>query len=417
MTDLSKKKAVIVDNGLFAELARVMAREYEEVFYYCPWEDAFPLINDTFIGYGVENITLIDSPFKVLDEIQIAVFPDIYFGAMQEYLEGQGIRVWGSRLGEELEIDRVRTKELMAKKVLPVGKYEVVKGMDALRVFLKDHKNQYVKLADGRFRGHFETFKAENYNLIEPRLDEIQTQFGPFKNIIEFVVEEQLPDKVEIGVDCYCIDGQFPEKTLYGVEIKGTSYVGAMGEWSKMPPELTDWGNSMSGLLKAYRYRNFLSSEYRIGKDRVSYMIDACCRMPTPPSEGSQEWYENINEIIWEGAAGKMVQPKIKSKFLAEIIIHSDWSENHPQPVEYPKQYRDNIKLRNAVRVDRKWYTLPQKAGTLIGGISGFGDTIKEACDMAIEIAGSVRGYGLDISLDSLNAAEEEWEKTMEIIK
>ena len=416
MKDLSNITAIVCDCGLFAELARVLARDYNKVYYYSPWEDAFPLINDSYIGYGMEEVELVSSPFSVMDKCDLAVFPDIYFGPMQEYLVKQGIPVWGSRRGDEMEINRVQMKEWLKMKGLPVGPYEVVTGISDLRKYLKSHDNQWVKFADGRFRGHKETFKAETYDLISSALDELVCQLGPFQDKVDFVVEEQLKDRVEVGVDCYTVDGMFPDKTLFGVEVKGTSYIGMAGTWETMAPQLTDFGNAASNLLKEFNYRNFLSYELRIGKDKLSYMIDVCGRKPTPPGEGYEEWYENLGEIVWEGANGKMVQPKLKSKYLAEIIIHSDWSENHPQPLEYPKQYRNNVKLRNGVRVDGHLFTLPQKAGTLVGGVSGFGDTIKAACDMAKEIAGSVRGPGLDINLDSLDGAEEEFEKTLSII-
>ena len=416
MKKLSEITCLVVDNGLFCELARVLGKTFKKVYYCSPWRSPFPRMNDAYIGYGMDEIELIDEPEEVYGEIDLAVFPDVYYGEQQKYLRSIGIPVWGSGLGERLELDRDSTKKIMQKRGLPVGKYVVLKGMEALREHLKHHKDQFVKI--DKYRGHFETFHARDYKDIEPRLDEMEMSFGPFKHIVEFTVEDALPDCVEVGIDGYCIDGEYPDKILWGVEVKDLAYLGSVGEYAKLPKELTTWGETMSYIMKKAQYRGSFSNEFRIGADRKSYMIDACCRMASPPGELYQELYENLAEIVWMGAQGVCINPKVKAKYGAEVIIHSQWANTHFQPVDFPEEYRDNIKLRNCVKIKGCWYVVPRTGMELpeIGSIIGYGNTIQAACDMVKEIGKEVKNYGLDIPYSSIDDAIVEYTDTIDTI-
>ena len=43
--DPSDVVCLVVDNGLFIELALKLSKKYKKVFYYCPWESAFAKMN------------------------------------------------------------------------------------------------------------------------------------------------------------------------------------------------------------------------------------------------------------------------------------------------------------------------------------------------------------------------------------
>lgn len=271
---LSEVTALVIDNGLFVELACRLARSYKKVYYYVPWENGFPKMNSAYIGHGLEGIELVSSPFSVLDDVDLVVFPDVYFGPMQEWLVKHGKIVWGARLGEALELERCSTKKLMTKMGLPVNPWVKVKGMAALREYLKTHNDVWVKI--NKFRGTFETFHSPNYKDVEPKLDEVEHQLGAFKYIIEFIIESNLKDKVEIGVDAYVIDGKLPSKILAGIEVKDQGYVGIFKDYKEFPNVLTDFDKKMFKTLEDYGYRGFYSTEIRVGKDHKPYMIDAC---------------------------------------------------------------------------------------------------------------------------------------------
>ena len=281
--DLATKSALVVAHGLFSELAVKLAQSFGKVYLFLPWADAYPTINKGLLGYGLEGVNKVDEVWGPhFASIDLFVFPDLYNPELQLYLEGLGKRVWGGRRGEQLELYREVCKEAMAKVGLPVHPWKLIRGMTALRSHLQAHQNQHVKL--DKFRGMFETFKAESYALVEPKLAEIEHLLGPFAEVLEFVVEEDLPDCVEIGLDCYTVDGMFPSRTLAGIEVKDLGYIGILREWQQIPEPLRAWFEKMAPYLERYGYRGFISNELRVTKDKVAYMIDCCARAASPPN-------------------------------------------------------------------------------------------------------------------------------------
>lgn len=416
MNDLKAKTCLVIAHPIFVELAVRLARDFGKVYYWNPGADAtFPTMQQGQVGYGMEGIEIVESwAGPHFQDVDLFVFPDLYQSALQIHLESLGKRVWGSRNGEELEIYRGVCKKLMEKEGLPVQPWKIIKGMDALREHLMAHEDQHVKI--DRYRGNFETFFAQNYDLVMPKLDEIAHNLGPLQSVAEFMVEDDLPDRVEIGLDAYCIDGEYPKNTLTGIEVKDLGYVGEFVAWKDIPEPLTRWTTRMAPYLASYGYRGFLSNEIRIGKDKEPFMIDACCRAGSPPNELYQEFYTNLSEIIWEGANGVLVEPKAIARFGVQVIMRSGWAESNPQPVDIDPEWRRNVKLYNPVCVDGKFCVIPQDDNmSEIGSIVGWGDTIEQALEMVKEASEHVRGYGLKIPMGSVEDAMGEIEKLQEI--
>jgi hypothetical protein len=415
MKKLSDVTAMVIDLGIFVEMARTLGKTCKKVYYCNPsWVSSFPTLNSAYVGFGFPEIEVVLSPFDHFEDIDLYIFPDVGHGRLQAYLESVGKAVWGCRMGEELEFERVACKQLMKSLGLPVGPYKVVKGMKALRVYLKEHKNVHVKIE--KFRGSFETFKSKNYASVEPKLDEVEYKFGAFKEVVEFVVEDDLPDRFEAAIDCYNIDGQTPTKTLFGPEIKDLGYAAVFTDYNKIHKSFREFDKKIAPILEQYNYRSFYSPEMRIGKDQKAIMIDLCARSPSPPNELYQVFYKNLADIIWQGANGTCIDPDPISKWGVEILIHSDWATKNWQPVSIPKQYKDFVKLRNAVQIEGKLYAMPQ-VGEMpeIGSIVGYGNTLDAAKKMALEIAESVDGYYIRIPKESLDDADKEIEKAKEM--
>ena len=122
------KSVCVVDNGLFVEVACTLAEHFGAVFYYSPWQNAFPKSNSLLIGKGLPGVTRIDDLWGILNDVDLWVFPDVYHAGLQVQLEAMGKRVWGSRYGEELELDRLHSKRHLEDRGLAIGEYEVVKG-------------------------------------------------------------------------------------------------------------------------------------------------------------------------------------------------------------------------------------------------------------------------------------------------
>src|SRR5579859_5703937 len=151
LPDLSRLTVMVVDQGHFAELAAVLARSFGKVYYWVPAYSGFKKITKARIGYGLEGLELVDDIFQIpIDEVDLYVFPDVYFGWLQTHLRSLGKAVWGAGQGEKMELDRAWMKDEMKKLGLPVGPWKRVKGMDALREYLKANKDQYVKVSEFR---------------------------------------------------------------------------------------------------------------------------------------------------------------------------------------------------------------------------------------------------------------------------
>ena len=413
LANLKEKTALFFDYGLFIEQAKTLSKSFKKVYYYAPWKSGFPCSNQYIIGTGIEGIERVYDFFDYVDKSDIIIFPDVYDGDLQLYLEKQGKIVWGGRKGEDMELNRAGLKRYMKSVGLYTTPFKVVKGLDELREYLQEHENVYVKI--DKSRGDMETFRSDNYKTIEPVLDELEHKLGAVKKIKEFIVEDAMDDAVETGLDCYTIDGKFPTETLCGLEIKDCGYVGKILKYSDISEKITDYDKKMAPLLEQYRYRGFYSTEIRVSKDKPPYMLDHCSRAGSPPNELYQLLYKNLAEIIWYGAQGYIIDPITDHKYGVETLIHSSWADQNWQAVDFPEKYRDNIKLRNACKIDGRYYCAPQHVGLPeIGAVVAGGDTLEEAIEKVKEIAESIEGHYIDIKLESIDKAISEFKKLEE---
>jgi phosphoribosylamine-glycine ligase len=413
IVNLKEKVAIVYDNGLFIEIAKTLSKSFKKVYYYMPWKNGFPKSNQYIVGEGIEGIERIQNFWDYVDKADIVIFPDIYDGDLQLELVKQGKLVWGGRKGEEMELYRDRMKRYMKSLGLYTTPFTVIKGLDALREYLKDHDNVWVK--QNITRGDFETFHSESYQVIEPVLDELEHNLGRSKFLKEFVVEDALDDAVETGVDLYTIDGNYPSQTLAGIEVKDLGYVGKIVPYSELSPKVTDFNDKIKDALKQYGYRGFMSTEIRVTKDKPPYMVDFCARAGSPPNELYQLMYKNLAEIIWYGACGILIDPITTKKYGIEALIHSSWADKNWQAITFPAKFRDNIKLRNAVKINGLYYAVPQSVGLPeIGAVVTEADTIEDAVEQAKEIAESIVGHYIEVKIDSIDVALEQFKKLEE---
>ena len=415
MKKLSDVTAMVVDFGQFFEIARVLGRAMKKVYLCNPsWVGGFPKINEARIGTGFPEIEVCYSPFHNYEDIDLFCFFDIGHGEWQQQLVADGKAVWGCRMAEDLEFERPLIKKIMEKKGLPVGPYEIIKGIDTLRIYLKEHKEQHVKIS--KWRGHFETFKSKNYNLIESKLDLIEWQLGGFKNDVEFISEDALKDMYEGAVDTHNVDGVLPATMLYGIEDKGRDYIGKFASYDKEIPDVFKaFDEKMAPVLERYEYKSFYSPETRVGKDRKGYMIDLCCRAPSPANELYQVFYTNLADIIWQGANGICIDPIPADKWGVQIQMHAPHAAENDYEIQFPKSMAHLVKLRNAIKKNGRFHIMPQEGRvTTVGAVVGYGPTLAAAKEMAIEVKDSVEGYGLEFPDEPFKKAEAQIEKAKE---
>ena len=414
--NLSDKTALVTCSALFVSLAERLARDgFGRVLLHVPHAGSFPTMNHGLVGHGLPGVELVDGVFgEHFDEVDCFVFPDLGHAALEVQLETMGKRVWGARHGQDLELYREACKEEMTKRGLPVQPWRTLKGVEALRAHLKKHKDQHVKI--NRWRGVTESFFSPKYEIVESKLDGLAHDLGAFKEMMEFIVEDDLPDRVEVGIDTFCVDGEYPDRTLVGIEAKDVGYVGQVRRWEQIPEPLRRWNEKMAPIFEKCGYRGSMSNEIRIGEDLDPYMIDATLRMPSPPGELMQEIVGNFPELVWAGANGELVEPRMTAKWGVEVIIKSSWAESNHLPVIVPKEHEQFVKLYNSVMIDGRRYVVPQdEQMSEVGAVLGLGDTLEEAIEHATEVGESVEGYGIKFGLGPVDQVKEQIEKIEEI--
>lgn len=405
--DFSKKSILIYDNGLFVSMAERLVGDFGKVGYFCDWQSGFPDGRELIVGSGLDGITRETYFWDVFKKYDLIVFPDCWHGDLQEHLRSIGCRVWGAGMKAGLELARWKTKDRMKEIGLPVNPSQHIQGLENLRVFLKENENVFVKVSG--LRGIGETFESENYDLSKGQLDELRSKYGAMMDVMWFIVESKIPDAKEVGYDGYCIDGEFPDNAFFGYEIKDKAYFGKLVDYDELPDEVKEVNTKLSYMMQGYR--QFFSSELR-----NEYAIDLTCRHASPAGETFCHAFKNLPEILWNGAEGKLVHAISDYKYVAQMILLSEWACDHWQPVQFPDEIRPFVKLYNHCRINGMDWVVPQMAHMpQVGSVIGLGNTPEEACDQAKERADLVKGYDIEGEAEALDKAVglmEEFERS-----
>lgn len=410
LKDVKDIAAIVIDTGgNYVAMAQRLARDYKKVYYCCTWQTSFPKWNAYAIGMNVPDIERVDHWSEVIDECDLVIFPDLYYGALQEWLVSKGFTVFGARTGEAMELYRDEFKEMLASVNLPVNKHEIINGFNALEKYLNKNEDKYVKTSV--IRGNGETFHWINNKLSASRLDEMRHTLGAFKEEAVFVVEEPIPDAVEIGYDGFVIDGNIPDKCLAGIEVKDCGYAGAVIDYGSLPPVLKEINKKLKGIFMGAGYKCFFSNEIRWTGTK-GYFIDSTNRMPQPPGDLQMEIYKDYSRYIYEIANGIVPEIEATKKFGAQIIIKSDWATSEPQAIYFPPKYNDRIKIKNLMYQDGIPYFIPGEIEMCeIGSVIGLGSTLDEAIADAKKIAATVEGDCIHCNGDALDEAQEQLKK------
>jgi hypothetical protein len=406
------KTVLVFDHGLYFHVAQKLSESFGCTLYYTPWESGFPISNDTLIGSGFDNVERINKFFDYIDKVDLFVFCDIYHSDLQTYLQKIGKRVWGARRGDEMEIFRWDFIQTMKSLGMPVPETELVIGIENLRNRLQEVENKFIK-TDAMTRGDIETFQHINYGITCPILDKLAYSVGPRANQIRFIIQDPIPTTAEIGYDGYTIDGQFPDMCLFGLEVKDKGYVGEMRNYNDIPKEIKVVNDYLAPLFKQYGYRGMFSTEIRVGEDGKSYLIDPTCRFPSPPTSVMMELFENIAEIMYEGADGNLVQIETSNKFGAEIIGTSEFALDSFVHLCCEDEDMQFIKQPNICMIDDKIYTIPQKYEdmNMVCNVVAVGTDIDTVIKDLTERCDRIQAHKLSIDCSILNGAIDELKK------
>lgn len=370
----------VIDKGIFLPIARRLARQVRKVTYWSPHEEAFESVKKQ-IGDGFPDIERVRSMISEKNDVDCFVFPDVGFADEQIDLIAQGFPVWGARNADTLETSRGKFLDVLGKTNLPVPQYAKVIGMEALREYLREREDQFVKVS--KFRGDWETMHFRDWRQDEMELDARAVKLGPWKEVIPFYVFEKIDTEIEDGCDTYCIDGQFPSLVIHGFESKDKAYLGTFQRLDELPKEVRCVNDEFGPVLAGYGYRSFFSTEVRITKDGRSYFIDPTLRAGSPPSQVMTEMIGNYAEVIWHGANGELVDPEPAYKFGVQGLLSIKGDRSSWRTVEIPTELDQWVKAGFCCQIDGRLCFAPDNDLEMneLAWLVGVGDTAKEAIE------------------------------------
>jgi hypothetical protein len=333
--DLSDKSILIYDFGNFTPVAERLARDFGTVYYFVPWQQAFPKANQAIIGENLPGVERILNFWDYVDEADCIFFPDTYCGDMVEYLKGKNYRVAGAGRAEMLELERWKTRLIQKKLGLPLQETERVVGINKLRNYLKDHDNRHVKL--NRFRGDIDSFKHDDLESSDPQIDYLEYDLGRKADFVEFIVEEH-KSGIEPGMDGIFSGGKFYESSQWGYENKDKAYIAKMCDYSKIPKPMKKISDGIAEVLGKLKSNTFFSTELILDeKDNRGYLIDLTVRCAGPTMHAVQEeLWDNYSEVVWGLATGEKIEPQASKKYGGSIVLPCDWNEKNWVKVNFP---------------------------------------------------------------------------------
>jgi hypothetical protein len=394
---------LVADHGLFLPIARALAKYGHRVLYHkLDWQTGFPTINSAMVGDGFkdEGVECVPDIWEVKNQVDCFVFADIYHQGLQAELRAQGKRVWGSGAGMQLEIDRLYFMETVEKLGLDVAPYEVITGLANLRAYLKDKQDIYIKMS--KFRGSFETKHFRNMDDDSGLLDAWAVRFGGLQDYVVFLCFDKIETNLEIGADTFCIDGKWPAKMLHGLEKKDSAFFAAVTEREKMPEELLPIMEAFAPVLERDKYRCQWSMEVRVS-DEGNFFLDATCRGGLP-STGSQIMaLDNLDEIIFYGAEGQLIEPQYNCLFTCETMVKTHGEVNSWSTIELRGELKEHLQVAGCCMVkDKPWF--PPEPGVIedeIGWLVATGNTPREALEQMNALADMLPD-GADADVESL---------------
>jgi len=462
--NLKNKTILVWDYGLFTEIAAALIRDFKQVFYYVPWQDAFPSSSKQKIGIDFKGITRIQNFWEYVDKVDLIASFDTYCGDVVDYLRRKGYRTWGAGEAEAMELQRWQMRQEQALKGMATQATLRLKSVDDLETYLMGIKNQVEdqfgekngmvinkrlnhlwdkykgfnedyfvggnidelikefligakkKFVKANMRGDIETFYVPSYDDSVSKLNSLFETLGHRGDAqeTEFVIEEN-KEGIEPGFDGIQVNGQFLNPTAWGFERKGGGYIGKICNYEDLPDFMKSMNAQLSEILKEFSPTcSFFSTEFIVGSDKKPYLIDPTVRNPAPVGSAIfSELYRNLGEILYNGAEGKTTVPEMyPTKYIGGFSCDSEWADKHELEVEVAPEIDRWVKFRKAYQKDKKYYALP--GFNSICSIIGFGNTVDEVIKVVDQRADKVKAYELQTT-HNLNLIQEDIEKGREL--
>lgn len=389
--------------GLYIHLAERLTKEFDEVLYFCDWRGSvmFPESYKKNLGQGIPNVTRLDSFEQGRDRAGLIVFPDCQLGDIQMDLQKRGFKCFGGGSATKLENNRKYFKEKLKEWELPLGDYEIEKGIDKLMENLESKKDLdknpvFIKISDTR--GDMETKGISDIVNARSFFATQKLNMGLNGEKRDFIIEKNLPG-IECGLDTTCIKGEMPNWIQVGIEGKDAFYFCRMIDKNMLPKGMKDINDKLCAYIKENDVSTFLCTENRVnGKE--FYFTDATVRCGVPPVETQMTNWTNLGDILKQGADGICIEPEFQKEYACQLILKSDEIVARELRVTFDKKYKDNIHFYNYCMKDGDVYTVPMNISghNVVCSVIGLGDSLDEAIDNLYEIASTIKTDDLEVN-------------------
>lgn len=397
-------KILVFTRGDHTYMAEKLAEQVSKVWLYVPIMGRQPKNREDQIGSGLDGVEKVDDFEKYKDKADMIFFPGEFDGELQHDLRKRGYRVFGAGLSEELELNRIMFLEVLEKAGLKPIKTYRAEGLEDAIEYLKDKENKWIKTP--YCRGDFDTIHFDNMYVFKSWFDVMRAKLGERgAEKIELLIQDAYPAIVESGWDGFCVDGKYTAKGTIGYEVKDKGYIFKVVK--EAPKVLDNINVKLSPFFKRLGYRGAWSTEVRINKSGDARFTDATCRFGSPPGEGTCEIYEDFAQVCLDVADGKVPELKEKHQYGAIIILTSWWNEKHEICVDFPKEFKDNVKLRHSYKLNGHYYCTANESDGYFGAVVAIGDSLREVTRKCKEIASSVKALGLEYDSSVFDKANE----------
>lgn len=406
---------LVWDTGGYTYVAEALAPYFKKVYYWSEWRDPRPYYYKRFVGTGLPGVSRVKNPWFVINDVDLVVMPDVGFGGETEFLrKDYGKMVWGTGLGEVLELDRIELLKTQENMGLATPDYRIIRGVQNLREFLMAHDDVWVKI--NTFRGDLETFHNVTYSVSRPLLDVFLNRVSGIQEEVDFIVNFPIDNAVEIGYDGSCIDGAYSDTALWGIETKDKAYFAQVVPYKQIPDALQYVNEVFAPIFQGLGVRGFYSNEVRQQSAKKFILTDPCMRAGQPPAESYMQAFSNWAEHILAGAQGEVVDFEPSCDYVAQIMLYSDFfSSNRWLAVSFPEEFRARVALHgHVIQNDVDYCVSFEPDNPIFGAVVGTGPTLERAVAECLKVAEAIQATELEIdktAFDNINKSIVELER------
>jgi hypothetical protein len=394
-------KFLINDAGIFTDIAASLADGGKNDVILCsPWQSVYPSWKDFAAGVGLKGVRKQDehgNPLLFWEHVEKAdcvcnfdVGNNDQIGFLRKMYPKKSI--WGSVRGERIENDRIFLKKMIDALELDQVPHKVIKGITALKSYIKSNPDKYVKI--NVFRGDMESFHAVSEEDNRADFLKLEMTLGPSAEETLFIVEDMIDAPLELGYDGFYTGENYSDKCFCGIEHAKNLYIAKVFDYEDLPEPIYDTMEALAPVLEKMDYRGAISTEERIVNKRKHFLIDVCSRLPSPLSALFPVFIKNWPEFVYQTGLKKACSLDIDVKYVGAFALNSMRGKEEYLPIKVKESDRDKVKFQSVMMRDGKYYGV--KGNEIIATLVAGGDSKEEVIEKLKDYSKLVSAPGLD---------------------